>query len=182
MRSEASTFDEFLGYFEARELSGDGTVPMLRFLDAKLERAVARTTAELEEQAQAQAATHGLPALTGRTRLRDTSAQKLEVGLGDWLGRYRVPRAVQQEPITVIRSVIGTGLSCAPGLDRKRFSDPMLEQGEAAQALLAVLGAFARPTSLDAAREALRRTAHLDPHDSLEVIEHLAAGRFLQPA
>ena len=64
----------------------------------------------------------------------------------------------------------------------RRFSDPTLQQGDDGSALLAVLAAFERPTTVDSALKGLRAKAKLDPGSAREVIDHLAAGRFLQPA
>ncbi len=182
MVSEATTFTQFLDYFAKRDLSGDGTVPMLRFKDPALEKAVKATTAELEDKARQFSAAKGLVALDGRTRLVNASAATSKFGLGEWLGSYRVPARFAQEPVTVVRSIIGTGLSCAPTVSPRRFSDPMLEQGETGAALLAVLAAFERPTTVEAALPKLRSKARLDADAAMEVIDHLAAGRFLQPA
>jgi len=96
------------------------------------------------------------------------------------LGRYRVPPRVAQEAVTVVRSVDGAGLSCAPSLSRRRFSSPLLQQGEEGAALLEVLGAFERPTTVSTALARLR--PRLAPEAAREVIDHLATSRFLQPA
>src|SRR6185295_13398781 len=100
----------------------------------------------------------------------------------DEVGRHRAPAKVAREPVTVVRSVDGTGVTCAPSLSRRRFSDPALQQGEEGSALLAVLAAFERPTAVDAAVARLRSGARMDPALAREAIGQLAAGRFLQPA
>jgi len=182
MKSEARNFPEFLAYFAQRDAGGDGTVPMLRFGDPALEAAVQRTSEQLEATVRKHAAARGAFDVDGRTRLQNKSAATLQFELGDWIGSYRVPQKVAREPVTVIRSVNGMGLACAPSLSPRRFSDPLLEQGEAGAALLAVLAAFERPTRVDAALTRLRSSARLDSASAQEVIEHLAAGRFLQPA
>ncbi len=182
MVSEATTFTQFLDYFGRRDLSGDGTVPMLRFQDPALEQAVRETTEALETLARDHAAAKGHVELEGDTRLLNTSAATLQFEVGDWLGHYRVPARFAKEPVTVVRSVIGTGLSCAPTLNPRKFSDPLLEQGESAAALLSVLGAFTRPTTVGKAIGALEAQGQLDGDSAFEVIEHLTAGRFLQPA
>ena len=106
----------------------------------------------------------------------NTAASTLQFELGAWLGPYRVPVRVAREPVTVVRSIDGAGLSCAPSVSRRRFSDPLLQQGEEGAALLDVLAAFERPTTVNAALTKLK------VRDAREVIDHLAAGKFLQPA
>ena len=107
----------------------------------------------------------------------NTSASTLQFQLGDWLGTYRVPSRVAQEPVTVVRSINGTGMACAPSVSTRRFSDPMLQQGEDGAALLAVLAAFERPTVVNTALARLPST-----EAAREIIDHLTAARFLQPA
>jgi hypothetical protein len=170
MHSEARTLDEFLAYFEQHD---DGTVPMLRFTDAKLERAVQATFEALDEQIHARAMKKRHVAVTPRTKLKATPAERREVTLADWLGAWRVPARVAKEQLTVLRSSDGVGLACAPGLSPRRFEDPNLQQGEEATTLLATLDTFAKPTPVGAA---------LDRGHELELIEHLVAGRFLSPA
>ncbi len=182
MVSEATTFKEFLAYFQRGDASLQGTVPMVRFRDPGLEAAVQRTSRELEELGQRHAARKRLVPIQGRTRLLNTSPSSRQLDLGEWLGSYRVPRRERREKVTVVRSVDGAGLACAPSVDPERFFDSSLEQGEAAQALLSVLGAFERPTTVDHALGQLRSKARLHPDSAREVIEHLAGGRFLQPA
>jgi hypothetical protein len=182
MASEATTFGQFLTYFRERDpVAGDGTVPMLRFQDRALEQAVATTSRELEALVQHHADAR-LPVVEGGTRLQSAPAATGVHELGAWLGAYRVPARLAQEPVTVVRSLDGSGLSCAPTVAPGRFEDPALVQGEEAQAVLAVLEAFARPTTVDAALSGLRRRARLDLDSARELVDHLAAGRFLQPA
>jgi DNA polymerase-1 len=50
-----------------------------------------------------------------------------------------------------------------------------------AEALLAVLDAFEKPTTVNTALTKLKK-AHLDADSAREVIDHLTMGRFLQPA
>lgn len=181
MHSEATTFSEFLEYFDARGAAlGDGTVPMLRFTDAKLERAVQKTFERLDEQVAARAAQKREVSVTPKTLLRDASASRQTVTLGEWLGTWRVPAKVAREQVTVVRSVDGVGLACAPTVSQRRFEDPNLQQGDDGAALLAVLDAFGKPTTVDAAVTSLRRKK-LDEGAALEVIEHLVAARFLTP-
>jgi hypothetical protein len=182
MRSEARTFSEFLDAFSRRPLSGDGTVPMVRFLDEALEAAVEDTCLELQHEAQAHHDAAKAVTLTGRTRLQDTSAARKEVALGDWLGRYRVPARFAKEPVTVVRSVDGVGLSLVPGVEPRRFTHAALQQGDEAAALLAGLAAFQRPTTVDAAVGQLQAKVGLDADSASDLVEHLALGRFLTPA
>ncbi len=175
MKSEARTFKDFLDYFEGLE-PGARTVPMLRFVDEKLEAAVQRTSDEVDATVWEAAAKKNDVAIEGRTRLINTAASTLQFELGAWLGPYRVPVRVAKEPVTVVRSIDGAGLSCAPSVSRRRFSDPLLQQGEEGAALLDVLAAFERPTTVNAALTKLKI------RDAREVIDHLAAGKFLQPA
>lgn len=180
METEARTFPEFLDYFERRE-PGDVSVPMLRFRDAALEEAVQRTSDQVDALAWKHRAARRKVPLTARTRLRNTAPSKLQFKLGDWLGPHKVPAKVAQEPVTVVRSVDGTGLACAPSVSPRKFTDPTLDQGEDAKVLLSALAAFERPTTVAQAVTQLGTKARLDPHSAHEVIEHLVEGRFLQP-
>ncbi|HYO67765.1 MAG TPA: cobalamin-dependent protein [Archangium sp.] len=181
MVSEARTFTEFLEYFEQRE-PGDVSVPMLRFRDAALERAVQRTSEHVDALARKHEEKKRRVTLNGRTRLLNTAPATFQFKLGEWLGAHQVPAKVAQEPVTVIRSVEGTSMACAPSLSPKRFSDPTLDQGEDGRILLATLAAFERPTTVDSAVTQLGTKVKLDPYSAREVIEHLVNGRFLQPA
>jgi hypothetical protein len=181
MMTEARTFQEFLDYFEKLDPSAK-TVPMVRYRDQQLEAAVQRTSDEIDAVVWERAAALSKVELNGRSRLRNASASTQHFELGDWLGRYRVPGQLAREPVTVVRSVNGAGLSCAPSVSPRKFADPVLQQGEEASAFLAVLAAFEQPTRVDAAIAGLRKDAALDSESAREVIEHLAAGRFLQPA
>ena len=174
MVTEAKTFTEFLDYFTRLDPTAR-TVPMLRFKDAALEAAVQATSDSVDATVWDHAAKKQDVVIDGRTRLVNTSVSTLQFELGTWLGRYRVPAKVAQEKVTVVRSIDGAGLSCAPSLSRRRFSDPLLQQGEEAAALLDVLAAFERPTTVNSALKALKSKS------AREVIDHLTAGRFLQP-
>lgn len=180
--SEARTFSEFLDYFERREPGDVSSVPMLRFRDAALERAVQRTSEHVEALARKHEEKKQRVPLNGRTRLKNTAPSTLRFKLGDWLGAHRVPAKVAQEQVTVVRSVNGTGLACAPTLSPRKFSDPTLDQGEDGRVLLTTLATFEQPTTVAHAVEQLGAKARLDPHSAREVIEHLVNGRFLQPA
>ena len=181
METEARTFTEFVDYFERRE-PGDVSVPMLRFRDAELEKAVQRTSDHVDSLAWEHRAARRKVPLNGRTRLRNTAPSTLRFKLGDWLGPHKVPAKVAQEPVTVVRSVDGTGMACAPSVSPRRFTDPTLDQGEDGQILLSTLAAFERPTTVASAVTQLGSKLRLDPHSAHEVIEHLVDGRFLQPA
>ncbi|MCI0571244.1 MAG: cobalamin-dependent protein [Myxococcaceae bacterium] len=181
MVTEARTFTEFLGYFERRE-PGANTVPMVRFRDAALEEAVQRTSDHVDALALGHREARRRVPLHARTRLVNTAPSTQQFKLGDWLGAHRVPARVAQERVTVVRSVEGFGLACAPSVSPRKFSDPTLEQGEEGKVLLSTLAAFERPTTVASAVAELGAKARLDPDSAREVIEHLVEGRFLQPA
>jgi hypothetical protein len=174
MNSEATSFAEFLRYFE-RLPQGERTVPMVRFSDLKLEAAVQRTSDEVDAMVWEHAAKKHELAIDGKTRLINKAVYTQKFELGTWLGQYRVPAKLAREQVTVVRSVDGAGLSCTPSVSRKKFSDPLLQQGEEGAALLDVLKAFEKPTTVNAALTKLRTKS------ALEVIDHLTASRFLQP-
>jgi hypothetical protein len=181
MRTEARTFTEFLEYFEARE-PGDVSVPMLRFRDAALEKEVQRTSEHVDALAWEHREARRRIELNGRTRLRNTAPATLRFKLGDWLGAHRVPAKVAQEPVTVVRSVDGTGIACAPSVSPRRFREPTLDQGEDGKILLTALAAFEKPATVASAVAQLGAKVRLDPDSAHEVIEHLVDGRFLQLA
>ncbi|MEW5738206.1 MAG: cobalamin-dependent protein [Myxococcota bacterium] len=181
MTTEARTFDEFLAYFSAQE-PGDGRVPMVRFSDATLEAAVARTAVALEALAGARRDAKATRALSGRTRLESTAPMTKVVRLGDWLGAWQVPAKLREAPVTVVRSVDGHGLTCAPSVAPGRLPHAHLQAGDEGAAVLAVLGVFSQPTTVDAAVAELRAKARLPPAAARDLIEHLTAGRFLEPA
>jgi hypothetical protein len=181
MVTEARAFTEFLEYFERRE-PGQVTVPMLRFRVAALEEAVQRTSDHVDALAWAHRAARRRIAINGGTRLLNTAPSTLQFKLGDWLGPHRVPAKVAQEQVTVVRSVDGTGLVCAPSVSPRRFSDPTLDQGKDGQILLTTLAAFEHPATVASAVAQLGAKVKLDPGSAREVIDHLVDGRFLQPA
>ena len=181
MVTEARTFTEFLDYFEQRE-PGAVTVPMIRFTDVALEEDVQRTSDQIDALAWAHRAAKRKVPVHGRTRLLNTSPSTQEFELGAWLGAHRVPAKVSHERVTVVRSVDGTGLNCAPTVNPGKFSDPTLAQGEDGEILLTALATFKRPTTVAAAVASLGKEARLDPSAAREVIDHLVDGRFLQPA
>jgi len=181
MVTEARTFTEFLDYFEARE-PGEVSVPMIRFQDPGLEAAVQRASDHVDALNWAHRAEKKRVPLNGRTRLLNTTPYSRQFPLGDWLGSHRASPRVAGEQVTVVRSVDGTTIACAPSVSPRKFTDPTVDQGEDAQILLSTLGTFQKPTSVSAAVSQLGGKAGLDPASAREVIEHLVEGRFLQPA
>ncbi|MGA9523031.1 MAG: cobalamin-binding protein, partial [Myxococcaceae bacterium] len=181
MRTEARTFTEFLDYFERRE-PGEVTVPMVRFQDAALEEAVQHASEEIEALAWEHRAERRRIAIHGRTRLRNTAPSTLRFTLGDWFGTHRVPEKVREEAVTVVRSVDGTEIYCAPSVSPRRFTEPTLDQGEDGRILLTTLAIFEQPTTVATAVAQLGTRVHLDPSAAREVIDHLVDGRFLQLA
>lgn len=178
MRAEARTFGEFLGYFERRE-PGVVDVPMVRFRDATLEHEVQRTA----EHASALVATNDRAArrkvpIDRGTRLVNTAPSTQRLTLGDWFGSHLVPAGVAQEQVTVVRSVNGAELVCAPSVSPRRFADRTMDQGESGQLLLTTLAAFAQPTTVSRAVTLLGR---FDPQAARQAIDHLVDGCFLQP-
>ncbi|HVG62335.1 MAG TPA: cobalamin-dependent protein [Hyalangium sp.] len=180
MVTEARTFAEFLEYFERLE-PGEVTVPMLRFRDAALEKAVQRTSEHVDALAWKHKEARRRIAINGGTRLLNTAPSTRQFKLGDWLGHHRVPVKVAQEQVTVVRSVDGTAIACAPSVSPRRFAEPTLDQGEDGRILLTALAAFERPTTVASAVAQLGAKVKLDPHSAREVIDHLVDGRFLQP-
>jgi hypothetical protein len=178
MVSEATTFEQFVSFFDAQE-PGDRGVPMVRYADAKLEDAVQRTADEVDAEAWAAMDRRARVDLRPRSRLISVAARE-EVSLGDWLGAWRVPAKLRATPLTVVRGETGQGFTAAPHLSARQFESPALQQGPEAEALLAVLGAFERATPVERALDALRRQAGLDASLAREAVEHLAAGRFLK--
>ena len=120
--------------------------------------------------------------MTTRTKLVTAIASTLEVQLGDWLGRHQVPARFANQPVTVMRSVDGAGLACAPDLSERKFSDPNVQQGPTAEAILTAIDAFAKPATIEAGIARLKAEAGLDPESARGVIDQLAEGRFIQPA
>ncbi|MGE6758693.1 B12-binding domain-containing radical SAM protein [Corallococcus interemptor] len=181
MVTEAKTFQEFLDYFERRE-PGDVSVPMIRFKDKELEAAVQRNSDRVDALAWKHRDARKHVDLHGRTRLKNTAPSTKRFTLGEWLGSHRAPAKLAKEPVTVLRSVDGITLSCAPSVSPRKFNDPTLTQGEDGEILLAALAAFDQPTTVSSAVSHLGAKARLDPHSAREVIDHLVDGRFLQPA
>lgn len=180
MASEARSFDDFLGFFQAQE-PGDQAVPMVRFSDRKLEAAVQRTSDQVDALVWERAAKRARVQLRPTTRLRAAPAATGRFALSQWLGEHRAPGDLAREPVTVVRSIDGHGLACAPTVSPRRLLDADLQQGPDAAALLAVLEAFARPATVDAGLAELRAARRLAPASARELIEQLATARFLEP-
>ncbi|MBJ6760147.1 cobalamin-dependent protein [Myxococcaceae bacterium JPH2] len=181
METEARTFTEFLDYFERRE-PGNNSVPMIRFRDAGLEAAVQRTSDQVDALAWKHRDSKRQVTVRDGTRLKNTAPWTQRFTLGEWLGNHRATAKVAQEPVTVLRSVDGITLSCAPSVSPRKFSDPTLVLGADGDILLKALGTFERATTVSSAVAQLGKKARLDPHSAREVIDHLVDGRFLQPA
>lgn len=175
MVSEAVTFDDFLTFFSKRKPGG--AIPMVRFKDQGLEKVVTRACTKLDEVLAEHAAKQE-HVLMARTKLRASTEFK-QVSLGDWLGRYKVPAAVVAEPVTVLRSENGAGMACAPALSPKRFSDPMLQQGEEGAAVLTALDAFKKPGSIGSVMPKLKAALGVDDGAVFELVDHLVSKRFL---
>jgi hypothetical protein len=179
MVSQARTFREFVEFFEQREHRTDGAFPMVRFGDRRLEGKVQRAADALHALAQHRASTRRRP-VSGKTRLVSAVASRREVKLGDWLGAHRVPSRLFAEPVTVLRSPDGAGFACTPMLGPERFADASLQQGPAGAAVLAALEAFGRPATVDQAVSRLTRRCGLTAGDARELVQQLAAGRFVE--
>ncbi len=181
MVTEARSFKEFLDYFERRD-PHENTVPMVRFADAKLERAVQETSDEVDELSWTHRQRKRKVHVTPRMKLVNASASTREFGLAEWLGSHRVPAKLAKERVTVLRSPDGAGLSCAPSLNPRKFTEPSLAVGDDAQILLSTLSAFERPTPVSAAVGRLGAEVRLDPESAQEAIDYLVEGHFLRPA
>jgi hypothetical protein len=171
MVSDASTFDGFVEWFAERDHASAGAFPMIRYRDATVEGHVERTFERVHETIEKRTRK---PAITGKTKLINTVDSKRQVPLGDWLGGHRVPAKLAKEPLTVVRSRDGAGLACAPKLSERAFTDPNLQQGTAATAILSVLDAFTQATAIEQARMPLPKPV------AREVIDGLLASGFLQ--
>jgi hypothetical protein len=154
---------------------------MVRYLDRKLEQAVQRGCDELQQASAEQAASREL--VPGEDTLLVTSlSSTTQVPLGTWLGHHRVPARLAKEPVTVVRALDGAGLACTPGLDERRFEDPLLQQGPVGAAILAALECFKRPATMQVGVGQLKKRAKLDVDSALELVEGLVAGHFLARA
>jgi B12 binding domain len=166
MRSEAKSFAEFLEFFAGQE-PGERNVPMVRYQDAKLEAAVQRTSDEVDALVWERAAARAHVHVDGRTRLRNAAAATEQFTLREWLGAHRAPAALGDAPVTVVRSIDGAGLACAPTVSKRRFADPELQQGDEAKALLSTLASFEKPQTIASARA------------DAELVRQLVDARFL---
>ncbi len=176
MRTQARTFHEFLEYFEEVDPT-TVTVPMITYVDQKLEDAVQGTSDEVDAMVFEAAESRAHVSIQHNTKLINASASRSLYRLGDWLGSHRVPAKHAKTEVVTVRSTTGNGLTLAPELNAKQFSDPLIQQGEDAAALLATLDAFDKPLTVDAALRKLPARLR-----STEAVEYLAHGRFLQPA
>ena len=120
--------------------------------------------------------------MTSQTRFIKAVSEQRKVSAGAWLGEHLVPAKVRSHPLTVMRAADGAGVACAPSLDPRTFSDPNIEQGEAAVAILEAMAAFDSPSTLDAAVTRMVKRAGLDPDLAQAVIEQLIDGQFIQTA
>jgi hypothetical protein len=175
MVSEAVTFDDFLGFFAKRKPGG--AIPMVRFLDKHLERAVTKACETLDAMI-ADDVEARRPKLTPKTVMK-TTATRRQVSLRDWLGHHRAPAPVAATLVDVARSPIGAGLACAPSLDTRRFDDPVVQVGDEARAIVSALAAFERPVQVGGATASLMKTLDVDRSAVDELITHLAEQRFL---
>ncbi|MBX7097794.1 MAG: cobalamin-dependent protein [Myxococcaceae bacterium] len=176
MVSEARSFHDFLDYFEQLE-PGAGTVPMVRYADPGLEAAVARTAARVEALISAQQRRASAERRRTRAMVQAAPAARDQVALSDWLGPHRVPAKLARAPVTVIRSVDGLGLACAPTV--QGFEDPALLTDQDAALLLGVLDAFSQPARRDAG---LARLPKGTPKAvAADALEHLLDGHFVRP-
>jgi len=181
MVSEARTFAEFMAYFESRP-PGDVSVPMVRFADPSLEAAVSETSAELEAMAFDYRASRRDITVPSKTRLVNTAPSTKQYTLAEWLGSHIVQGKISSEPVTVVRSVFGGELVCAPTLGPRQFKDATLSQGTEARQLLAALEAFTRPATVSEGVRRMTGTAKIAPELGREVVDALVSMRLLQPA
>lgn len=176
MRTQARTFDEFLAYFQDVDPTTE-TVPMITYLDERLEDAVQATSDEVDAMVFEAAESRAHVALRANTKLVNSGAARKTFKLGDWLGSHRVPAKHARAEVVTVRSPSGNGLTLAPELNARQFSDPLIQQGEEAAALLATLNAFEKPTTIAAALKKLPARLR-----SEEAVDYLAQGKFLQLA
>ncbi len=177
MHSEAVSFDDFFGFFSKRRPGG--TIPMVRFLDAQVERRVSKACERLDAVLEAHAESR-------RVRLHDgleleATTHRRETELTRWLGAHRVPGTVASTPVTVLRSATGAGKALAPTLEPRRFDDPSVQHSEEARAILSAVDAFVRPAKLGPVAGKLARQLRVDRPAIDELIDHLVEQRFLSP-
>jgi hypothetical protein len=179
MKSEAQTFEQFLSFFQERAL-GDVGVPMVRYLNEKTENAVQETSDEIDELVWNTAAQKSHFGVHENSQLVNACVAREEFELGQWLGSHRVSPKVSHEGVTVLRSINGNGLSCAPSVPVSEFEDALLQQGHAASQVLSVLQAFERALPVKTAIAALRKSKKMNAETSNEIIEYLVQGAFLK--
>ncbi|MFT3709554.1 MAG: cobalamin-dependent protein [Archangium sp.] len=139
MISEATSFAEFLNYFENVDASMR-TVPMVRYADENFEAEVEETFAELDDAVLNHAAQRAQIPVTPKTRLKNAAPAMRKLTLGEWFGPHAVPAALHDEAVTAVRSSNGTGLVCAPSVSPRKFAHPSLHQGKEAQAISVCAG------------------------------------------
>lgn len=181
MVTEARTFAEFLAYFEQRE-PGDQSVPMLRFKDKALERAVQSAAEQTWKLAFKHRTERRKVAINGRTPLKNAAHSTQRFALGEWFGSHVVPAKVAQEGVTVVRSEFGASLVCAPSVGPRAFSDPSLTQGDDARLLLAALSTYEQPKTVAQGTSQLASKVKLDAGTARAAIDELVEARFLRPA
>lgn len=182
METDATSFADLVTWFETRGHATSGAFPMIRYSDAKVEAAVQAAADSLQEKLENHAAKKQPKAITAKTRFVKAVSERRSVSLGAWLGEHAVPAKVRAQPLTVMRAADGAGVACAPSLDPRTFSDPNIEQGASAAAILEAMAAFDSPSTLDAAVTRMVKKAGLDAESAHGVIDHLIDGQFIQTA
>ncbi|MBX7113194.1 MAG: cobalamin-dependent protein [Myxococcaceae bacterium] len=179
MATDAHTFEGFVDWFSAHGHATDGAFPMVRYRDVKLEAKVQKHFEKVYRAMQ-----RGKPTRHAslHTRWVSNVGAQADVSLGEWLGTFRVPPALAQRRLRVIRSVDGAGVACAPDLNERVFADPNVQTGAVATAILAALELFRTPANTDEAMAQLRRSQKLPPGLVQDVIAQLADGGFLRVA
>ncbi len=177
MVSEASTFAEFLAFFERRE-PGDISVPMIRYADAAFEREVQNTADEVDALVWKAADQKRAIPLSDTTRLQNASVSTKTFAWSAWFGAYQTPARLANEKLTVIRSVDGHGLTCAPTVTSKAVADNALHQGDDGKLLLNLLHQFQQPKPL---RKVLSQVKPQQAPHAREAVQHLVSGGFLKP-
>lgn len=178
MISEATTFDEFVHYFEHVDPSMR-TVPMVRYADPKFEATVQRASEEVDELVWSHVEKKERLDLRGDTKLINAAVDTQSHLLGDWLGSYRAPKKLVKERVTTIRSRNGTGLSLAPTV--KSDVDQSIIHGAEAELMLATLELFRKPTALHRF-DKLLQDRRIDEETGQHVLDGLISSKFLAPS
>jgi B12 binding domain len=178
MTSEASTFSEFLQFFENQE-PGDVSVPMIRYADDAFEREVQNTADEVDALVWQAADKKRAVALNAHTPLVNASAATASFTWRDWFGAYQTPSRLADEQVMVIRSADGHGLTCAPSVRLQKNVEPSVYQGDDAKLLLDLLQGFHQPKPM---RQVLAQLPPQQADHGREAVEHLVSGGFLQPS